>query len=161
MCTQVLKEAWHKLKGMKTVFWSGFLLFALIAIGGFSVLGFVALIGHVISAPHVLWLLASNPSVLLETSFALPIGLIVCLTFYYLAQGLFEMFALLPMRMGLRLIPLRRAVDKSIHPLFVFKFFTWHYIGRFIWLQVLVALMVGVPGVLGLILFCIPSAYHF
>jgi len=71
------------------------------------------------------------------------------------------MFVFLPMRIGFQLIPLRRAADKNVSALYVFKFFQWRYIWRFAFLIFFISIMVGVPMGLGAFLICIGHfIYH-
>ena len=61
----------------------------------------------------------------------------------------------------MRLIPLRQVAEKPVHALFIFKFFQWDYIWRFILLEVLLLIVIAIPGALGVLAFCAPYTYHF
>ena len=156
-CCSVFKEAWEKLKGMKRYFWSSVMLFTMTGLGGFCLLGLIVMIGQVTFMPGLLQLIFSDPAALLTPMLVVPAAMWGFLLIYHLAQACFEMFVLLPMRMGIRLIPLRHIAGKSIHPLFTFKYFCWKYIWRFILLDVLVILAVGIPVAIGGVLFCLPN----
>ena len=156
----VFKEAWRKVKGMKRHFWASVMLFATIGLGGFCVLGIILIAGQVVYMPNLLQLFHGSSMFYTDPTFFVPAGMLVCVLVYHFAQALFEMFVLLPMRMGVRLIPLRRVADKPVHALFVFKYFTWKYIWRFIVLHVLIVLVVGIPTAVGVLLFCLPTTYH-
>lgn len=158
-CCGVFKEAWKKLKGMKRYFWSSVMLFTMTGLGGFCILGLIIMAGQVIYMPGLLQLVFADPAALLTPMLVIPTAMWGFLLLYHLAQALFEMFVLMPMRMGIRLIPLRHVAGKSIHPLFAFKYFSWKYIWRFILLDVLVILAVGIPIALGGVLFCLPTMF--
>lgn len=151
----VFKEAWHKVKGLKRHFWGGSLLVILMGLGGFTFFGALLFISQAIFVPNFAVLLQANPDFMLDPSIAVPVSMIVIMFIYHLVVALYEMFILLPMRMGLRLIPLRKVADKSVHSLYVFKFISWKYIWRFVALTVLVLLAVGIPLGIGLGLFCL------
>lgn len=157
----VFKEAWQKVKGMKRHFWASVILFTIIGLGGFSLIGLILVVGKIIYMPHLISVFYTNPTFFMSSSFVIPVGMIGFVMAYHLGLAIYEMLVLLPMRMGIRLIPLRRIADKSVHTLFAFKFFTWNYIWRFIALDVLVVLMVGVPAVIAGFLFCAPKMYLF
>jgi hypothetical protein len=161
-CSGVFKEAWHKVKGMKHHFWGGVMLFTLIGLGGFSLLSLILVFGQMVYFPSLVHLMQVNPMIVMTLKYtALPLGLLVCFLLYHIGQTLLEVFLLLPMRMGVRLIALRRIADKSIHALYVFKYLKWHYIWRFAVLEVLVVLAIGIPAGIGLSLFCLPTTLHF
>ncbi len=157
----VFKEAWRKVKGEKCSFWGAAVLLTLISLGGFSILGLIILFGQAVFSPHFIPLLIKNPLMILNTSITLSVGFLGTMLVYHIGQSLFEMFVLLPMRMGMRLIPLRQVAEKPVHALYVFKFFKWDYIWRFILLEVLLLIAIGIPGALGILAFCAPHTYHF
>lgn len=159
-CCGIFKEAWQKLKGMKQSFWGGALLVILVTTGGVSVLTSLLFLSKLAFAPHLMQHFQMHPEFLLGTLFAIPTGLAVSLVVYHIAQALLEAFLLLPMRMGLRLIPLRQIAGKSVHSLFVFKYLTWKYIWRFVALSVLVIIAIGVPGAIGAVLLCLPGPHY-
>lgn len=155
----VFREAWKKVTGIKRHFWASVVLFTMIALGGFCLLGVILMAGKAIYMPHLVLLLYTDPTLLMSPKFLIPVGMIGFVLAYHIAQVIFDVLVLLPMRMGIRLIPLRRVADKSVNALFVFKYFSWKYIMRFIALNVLVVLMIGIPIVLGSFLFCVPHLY--
>ncbi len=155
-----LKDAWEKVHGVKKAIWGSVALFVLISAGGISILSWTLMINGRLFLPHFVEIVRGHYEVLLVNvtlkGSLIYIGVALA---YYLAVICFEMFMLLPMRFGALLISLRRSVDKCVSPLFVFKFFHWHYIKKFIWLEVLLAIMVGIPGLLSIFAFCIHYLY--
>lgn len=156
----VFKEAWKKVKGIKRHFWASVILFTIIGLGGFCVLGLILVAGQTIYMPNLLGIFYADPAFFMNPTFIVPASMLGYFLVYHAAQALFEMFVLLPMRMGIRLIPLRRVADKSVHALFIFKYFTWKYIWRFILLDVLIVFMLGVPMALGTFFLFMPHAHH-
>lgn len=158
-----LKEAWCKVKGVKRAIWGSIALFALICTGGFSILGCAMMFGgatfipnfsDIINAHH--YIRVFDPNIIKPSIHFFVFSLI-----YLTAQVIFEFFILLPMRLGSLLIPLRRAVDKSVSPLFIFEFFTMRYIGRFILLKALTMVIVFIPAAFAFLFFCFPLTHHF
>src|SRR3990167_7477531 len=156
----VFKDAWHRVKGLKRHFWGGSFLVILMALGGLSALGALLLIVQSFFVPHFIELYQMNPTFYMDPTFMVPAGVAIVFLCYQIAVALYEMFIMLPMRMGLRLIPLRHVAEKPIDSLYVFKFITWKYIGRFVALSVLIVLAVGIPAGVGLGLLCLPGMYH-
>lgn len=156
----VLSEAWYKVKGMKGAMWGSIFLFAVISMGGFALLAWFFAIGERLFAPELVQRFFADPMTIFDPQLILPVGALGVAGLYYLAHAVFEMLVLLPMRMGIRLIPLRRAVDKSVSALFIFKFLTWRYIWRFIILEFFITLMVGIPGTLSFLFFSMPQMHH-
>ncbi|HLD84854.1 MAG TPA: hypothetical protein VI844_03660 [Coxiellaceae bacterium] len=70
---------------------------------------------------------------------------------FALLFALADAFLLKPMYAGVLLTPLRQAADKKTG-FYVFEFFRWFYIWRFIVLTVFISVLVGVPAVAGHIL---------
>ena len=157
----VFREALKKTKGMKRHFWAAVVLFTTITLGGFCVLGIILLVGQMVYMPDFLTLFHANSSFFLNPGFYIPTGMLGFFLAYHISQALYEMLVLLPLRMGIRLIPLRRVADKSVHALFIFKFLTWKYICRFIILDILVVLAIAIPVGLGVLFFCLPHVYSF
>lgn len=154
-----LKEAWQKIHGMKRAFWGALSLLSLISIGGTTVLGIALYLGKAAYLPHLMNPIEHNPLLFLDPHFVMPIGMLSCFLAYHIMQTLFQCLILLPMLMGMRLIALRKVVDKSVSALFIFKFFTWKYISRFVALEVLVVLAVGIPLGLASFLAFAPKLY--
>lgn len=155
-----LKEAWEKVHGVKGSIWGAFALFILISTGGISILSWALMAGGHLFLPHFVEIVRGHYEVLLvNATFKGSLKYIIVGLVYYLAVISFEMFVLLPMRFGALLIPLRRSVDKCVSPLFIFKFIHWHYIKRFIWLEVLLMIMVVIPGTLSIFAFCLHSLF--
>lgn len=155
-----LKEAWEKVHGVKSATWGAVALFVLICAGGISILSWTLMISMHLFLPNFIEIFRGHYELLIvNMTLKGSIKYIGAALLYYLAVICFEMFMLLPMRFGALLIALRRSVDKYVSPLFVFKFFHWHYIKKFIWLEVLLMIMVGIPGILSITAFCIHSLF--
>lgn len=160
VCCGVFKEAWQKVKGVKGSFWGGATLVSLVAFGGMGMLGLLFLMVQVIHLPQFIALFKANPAFYMDPAFVLPASITISLMLYHIAQALFEMFLMMPMRMGLRLIILRHAANKPIRAVYSFEFLHWKFIWRFILLNVLVALMVGIPAALGFLSCVFINTFH-
>lgn len=157
-----LKEAWSKVNGVKRAVWGSIGLFALICVGGFSILGCAMMYGGITFIPNFSEMVSHPHSLIFApATIKLSTHFFVFALIYFIAQSFFEFFILLPMRLGALLISLRRAVDKSVSPLFIFAFFTMHYIGQFIFLQVSIMFIVFIPTFFAFLFFSIPIAHHF
>lgn len=154
---RVFGEAWHKVKGMKKSFWGGAVLTVLIGLGGFLLLTSLLLFAQTLYFPGFFEVIRQNTFFFLESKFVMPVGLLVLLLLYHLSHALFEMFVMLPMRIGILLISMRQVSSKSISALYVFTFFRWEYIWRFAVLEAIIILIVAVPAGIGITLFCIPG----
>ena len=155
-----LKEAWEKVHGVKKAIWGATALFKPLCAGGISILSWIVMAGGHLFIPRFIEIMQGHYELLL-VNLTLKGSVVIALVAlcYYIAVICFEMFVLLPMRFGALLISLRRSVDKSVSPLFIFKFFHWHYIIRFIWLEFLLMLIIGIPGVLSILAFSVPCFY--
>lgn len=156
---RVFSEAWHQVKGMKKSLWGAVAIAALIGMGGIFVLGLLIVFGQAIYLPNLFDLINKDPYFFLSNKFVIPLGLIVIMLLYHIGQALFEMLVLLPMRMGVFLVPLRHIAGKSTSALYVFKLLKWHYIWRFAVLEAIIVLILGIPAGLGLALFYIPKMF--
>lgn len=155
-----LKEAWKKVHGVKKAIWGATALFILICAGGSSILSWILMTGEHLFMPHFVGITHRNFEILLvNMAFNDSFKFTGVALLYYVAVISFEIFILLPMRFGVLLIPIRRAIDKHVSPLFIFKFFHWHYIMKFIWLECLLMLIVGIPGTLAVLTYCLKSLY--
>jgi len=153
----LFKEAWKKVDGMKRPFWGGVALIFLIFIAGSA---FIALFFYVIS--HIIF--TENFSQFMHPfqniTPAISIKSIVLGFFYYLTHGLFNMFFLIPMQMGIYLIALRRVVNKEVRATFIFEFLTWKYIWRFALFSFYFSLIVATPAILGNIFIGLPHLLY-
>lgn len=155
----LFKEAWHRVKGMKAAFWGAVALFLIFSAGGVSLLNcLLAASGLLIGAPEV-WHAIAAQTITLHDTVAISIKATALLFGYSVALALFEMFVLLPMRMGFQLLPLRRAVDRSVSALHILHFFKWEYVWRFVCLEVFIFIMLGIPGFAATIAFQLPQWY--
>lgn len=155
-----LKEAWEKVHGIKKAIWGASALFILICTGGISTLSWIAIAYEHLFIPRFVEIIQGHYELLLvNVTVKGFIKFAIIALSYYLAAICFEMFVLLPMRFGALLIPLRRSVDKCVSPLFIFKFFHWHYIIKFIWLELLISILIGIPGMLSILAFSIHCFY--
>lgn len=156
---RVLKEAWHRVKGMKAAFWGAVVLFLIISAGGVSLLNCLfAASGLLIGTPELMHALTTQTMALHITA-ATPLKIAALLLGYSVALALFEMFVLLPMRMGFQLLPLRRAADRSVSALHILKFFKWEYVWRFVCLEVFICVMLGIPGFAAAVAFQLPHLH--
>lgn len=156
-----IKEAWQKVYGMKLAFWGGLSVLSLVSLGGTTLLALILFFGQMTYMPHLMQIMHTNMYFFLDPKFIVPVGMLGCFLVYHIAQTLFQSIILLPMFMGLRLVALRRVADKCVSACFTLKFFTWKYIFRFIMLEVLIVLMIGIPLGLGFFLAYAPTLFLF
>ena len=155
-----LKEAWEKVHGVKKATWGAAALFTLLCAGGISIFSWIVMVSGHLLIPHFIEIIQGRYELLLvNVTLNGSIGIAIIALCYYITVICFEMLVLLPMRFGALLISLRRSVDKRVSSLFIFKFFHWHYISRFIWLEVLLMLLVVIPGILSILAFSIHCLY--
>lgn len=155
---RIFKEAWQKVSGMKSAVWGAIVLMMLIGVAGYAILGIILAAGQVIYSPTLIQTMHDDAWFFLKPGVTAASGLIALIILYNIGQFVFEFFVMLPIRMGMFLIPLRHVAGKSISACYIFRFFKWRYIWRFILLQVLLMIMIGVPAGVGAVLFYVPAA---
>src|SRR3989338_9233050 len=147
----VFREAWRRIKGMKGPFWGSFIVFNLISWAALFLIGLISGVPMMVMGAHDVMnmptTVASDTMNLSHLLASLSAGNLIFALLFALADA----FLLKPMYAGVLLTPLRQAADKKTG-FYVFEFFRWFYIWRFIVLTVFISVLVGVPAVAGHIL---------
>lgn len=162
------REAWRRIKGMKGPFWGAFIVLSLISWAACFVISLIAGIPMMAVGTHATLATAGADAPTVTSMMVMTAGGLDLTPHMLMGLGagslifaalfaLVDAFLLKPMYAGLLLTPLRQAADKKTG-FYVFKFFHWFYIWRFILLTVFVTVLVGIPAFAGhLLLFYLPG----
>jgi hypothetical protein len=133
----VLGEAWTKVRGAKSAMWSGLILSFLISFAVCIVLGIVigvVMMGMGYTPPvHHAGMPVEQIAGGLRLLTSFTVNILAAIVFYPLTSGLIFM-------------GMRRAVDKPLSVTFIFKFYRWKYLIRFIGVSVLFFLIFHLPA---------------
>lgn len=129
--SDVMKEAWKRVKGSKAPYWGAFCLFFAVVFGISFVLGFIGGILHVIMA------LIYHGQITREALVSLPAGASITLVSVNIIFRIITFVLILSLSGGMFFIALRNMADKTVNPTMIFRFFKLNYMLRFLGLFLL------------------------
>lgn len=143
----IFKTAWQNISGLKKPLWGG-----IFYLGIFIVIGAVVFGGAEMVIHHLYPSVPPDADVMVSKPISLTIALIVILVLRFL----YNIFVLLPMRFGYTIIPLRHNKGKSAQANYVFQCFHWRYIRKFVALEILFFVLLGIPSGIAALCFMAP-----